>query len=331
MKIIRVIFLLFHLILAMLSACVFLNAYISPDQFAWLNLLSLGFPVFMIAYLCLTVFWIFSGKKRAVFFILLGLIFLNPVKRWINYSKEKEISGDLKIITFNAKGAKFGKDRIEDFVNRQNADLVFLQEDGDTKYNFTSLQRNSKIPVNSLYSQYETVAHKDLFYGLHNENFNAYAQQTDLRIKGRIYRIINVYLQPFKFEKEMVKLEGNQAEDKQKVKNIIGRLLPTFKIHQQQIKIVRKSIDESPYPVILAGDFNSVPNSYEYYALGKNLQDAFFIAGNGSATSFHEYKFPIRIDYIFTSESVQPVSYRIDRSAKLSDHFPVIATFRLQP
>jgi endonuclease/exonuclease/phosphatase family metal-dependent hydrolase len=60
---------------------------------------------------------------------------------------------------------------------------------------------------------------------------------------------------------------------------ILSHMIPTFQAHEDQIKKIRKAVDFSPYPVILAGDFNSVPNSYEYYNLGKDLQDAFLAAG----------------------------------------------------
>ena len=100
--------------------------------------------------------------------------------------------------------------------------------------------------------------------------------------------------------------------------------------HQDEVADIQKAVADSPYPVILAGDFNAVPNSYEYYHIGKNLKDVFVETGNGSATSFHDYKFPIRIDYIFSSPSVKPLSYKVDRSVKLSDHFPVIATFKTE-
>lgn len=89
-------------------------------------------------------------------------------------------------------------------------------------------------------------------------------------------------------------------------------------------------IKKSPYPVILAGDFNSVPNSYEYYTISDILQDCFLEAGNGFSTSFHDYKFPIRIDYIFSSKELKPLSYKVDRTRKLSDHYPVMATFSLK-
>lgn len=128
----------------------------------------------------------------------------------------------------------------------------------------------------------------------------------------------------------MVKLNGNSEEDEQKVKNIVKRLIPIFKSHQEQVKIIRENIDHSPYPVIVAGDFNAVPNSYEYYKISEGLKDAFYEVGRGSGTSFHDYKYPLRIDYIFTSESIKPVSYKVDRSVNLSDHFPVVTTFKIE-
>jgi endonuclease/exonuclease/phosphatase (EEP) superfamily protein YafD len=107
-------------------------------------------------------------------------------------------------------------------------------------------------------------------------------------------------------------------------------MVPNFKAHQEQVAAAREAIETSPYPVIMAGDFNSVPNSYEYYHLGKDMKDAFVVAGSGSATSFHDFKFPIRIDYMFTSKEILPISYKVDRSERLSDHFPVIATFKIE-
>ena len=158
---------------------------------------------------------------------------------------------------------------------------------------------------------------------------NGNAFYADIKFEGKIIRVINVYLNPFFFDKKMVKPSEDLEKNKTKFKDVIRKLVPTFKVHQQEIVAIRKAIDQSPYPVILAGDFNSVPNSYEYYKTSEGLKDAFYEAGRGSGTSFHDYKYPLRIDYIFTSESIKPVSYKVDRSVNLSDHFPVIATFKI--
>lgn len=327
MKIIRLIFFIVHVGISFLLAGTLLNAYVPPKTFPWFNLLSLGFPALMTAYLLLTLFWIISWKKRAFVFLLFGLLFFKPVMRWINYMPQKNEIPDLKIISLNAKGGFYGEGNIESYINSQNPDIVLLQEYGGKRYLFNGMKEDSQGHIITVFSKHKVIEQKQLIESDYEYN-NAYASQTDIEIKGKIYRFINVYLQPFKFQKSMVKLNGNSEEDEQKLKDVVKRLIPTFKMHQEQISAVRKSIDESPYPVILAGDFNSVPNSYEYYHLLEGLQDAFVEAGRGSATSFHDYKFPIRIDYIFSSSSVKPLSYKVDRSVKLSDHFPVIATFK---
>lgn len=308
---------------------VLLNAYIPPKIFPWFNLLSLGFPLLVIAYILLIFFWIFSWKKRAFVFMFLGLFFLNPVKRWINYSSESKETANLKIVTFNIKGGNIGSDKLQEFVDKQQADIVFLQENNYTDFKFKNLSGDNNHPVIAFYSKYKVLHRKNLFENLPDHDITAQCEQIDLEIKGKIYRVFNVHLESFGFLKSMVKLNGNGDEDEQKVKDVLKRLIPTFKTHQEQVRIIRENIDNSPYPVIVAGDFNAVPNSYEYYETSKGLKDAFYEVGKGSGTTFHDYKYPLRIDYIFTSESIKPIGYTVDRSAKLSDHFPVIATFKI--
>ncbi|MDQ0592169.1 endonuclease/exonuclease/phosphatase (EEP) superfamily protein YafD [Chryseobacterium ginsenosidimutans] len=329
MKIIRLILLILHVGIFFLLVGMLLNAYIPPKVFPWFNLLSLGFPLLMTGYILLTFFWIISWKKRAFLFLFLGLLFFNPILRWVNYSGHKSEEGNFKIISLNAKNGNLGVKNIETFINAQKADVVLLQEYGGYKeYHFDGLKRVADTAVVAVFSKFKIVGQKKLIKS-NIEHSNIYTTQTDIEVRGKIYRIINIHLQSFKFEKSMVKLNGNNEKDEEKVKNIVKRLIPTFKIHQEQISVIKKAVENSPYPIILAGDFNSVPNSYEYYHLLGGLQDAFVKAGNGSATSFHDYKFPIRIDYIFTSKSIKPITYKVDRSVRISDHYPVIATFKL--
>lgn len=330
MKIVRLTLFILHIGIAFLLLGMLLNAYVPPKLFPWFNLLSLGFPVLIITYVLLTIFWIISWKKRAILFAVLGLAFINPVTRWINYNAENNEKSDLKIVSFNTKnGLVLGKKKIKEYIVSQNADIVLLQEDIGEGYDFDGLKERSIDALTATFSKYKIIDHKALIKSDFETN-NAYANQTDIEIKGKIYRIINVYLQPFKFEKSMVKLNGNNEENEQKVKGVVRRLIPTFKKHQEQVEVIQEALENSPYPVILAGDLNSVPNSYEYYHLSKGLKDAFVVVGRGSATSFHDYKFPLRIDYVFSSESIKPVSYKVDRSVRLSDHYPVVATFQLE-
>lgn len=250
---------------------------------------------------------------------------ISPIRRWINWTDKTVEIPNLKIVTMNVKGGSIGGyEKIYDYLEKTNADIIFGQEYG-SEFNIPNYPYRT--------SNYRTIAvnskTKILDQGKLESTGKGIAFYADIQFKGKIIRVVNVYLNPFSFDKQMVKPVENMEKNKTKIKDVIKKLVPTFKIHQQQIAVIRKAIDHSPYPVILAGDFNSVPNSYEYYHLGKGLNDAFVEAGRGSSTSFHDYKFPIRIDYIFSSKEIKPVSYHVDRSVKLSDHFPVIAEFKI--
>jgi len=311
-----------------LLAATMLNAYIPPKIFPYLNLLSLAFPFLMIANILICIFWVLSWKKRAFVFLLATVLLLTPIRRWLNYSEKNDEKADFKVLSFNNKVNEFGKERVEDYVNSFDADFVFLQEAGYEKLGNPSLQ-NLKFtvhnPIISFYSKYEIIENGSIPFVSNGD-----ALYADVVVKGKRIRFVNVYLEPFQLHKSMVKPTSDIDENEEKARGLVRKFLPVFKTHQEQVEILKDFIKQSPYPVILAGDFNSVPNSYEYYTISDILQDCFLEAGNGFSTSFHDYKFPIRIDYIFSSKELKPLSYKVDRTRKLSDHYPVMATFSLK-
>lgn len=323
MKLFRLLLTFFHFgILALLLGTI-LNAYVPPKVFPWLNMLSLLFPVLMIFNVVFCFFWIILWKKRAIFFLGFSLFLIVPTSRWINYREEKSIKPNLKMITFNIKGGRIaGTEKVFNYLENSGADVILLQEYG-SQYQVSGYDYGV--------GNYEIVAlnskTKILEQGKIATNGNGNSFYADIEINGKRIRFINLYLSPFSFEKQKVKPSEDLEQNENKLRYVLGKLVPTFKNHQPEVQELQNAVSASPYPVILAGDFNAVPNSYEYYHLLKNLKDAFVEVGRGSATSFHDYKFPIRIDHVFCSESIQPVAYRVDRSAKLSDHFPVIAEF----
>ena len=323
MGIIRLILTVFHLIIIVLLFGTIMNAYIPPSVFGMLNLLSLGFPILMIINIILLIFWIISWKKRAVVFLVLSLFFIIPTRRWINFTSTKKETPNLKIISLNGKSGKFGDENIYNFLNSQNADVVLTQEykSAENLKGFEYFERN--FPVVKIQSRFPIVK-SDI---IETDAKNGRCIYADIKVNGKIIRFVNVYMEPFYLQKDMVKPTKDMTVNEEKAKNILHKLVPTFRKHQSQIAPIKGFLDSSPYPIILAGDFNSVPNSYEYYTLSKNLEDTFLKVGKGSGTSFHDFKFPIKIDHIFASKSITPISYKVDRSVKISDHFPVIAEF----
>ena len=317
------ILLFIHIVVAVLLLCTLGNAWIPPNILGNLNLLSLGFPYLILTHVILTLVWIFKKEKIAIAFALGTLIFYNPIRRWVNFSPKTEnlkTIRDIKVLTFNVKYGEYGWDKVKDYIMAQDADIILVQEKDTNRV----IKRDLiKYPSVILKTKHKIVRQAELI----DEKARGNSFYADIDINGKVIRIINIYLEPFRLNKSMfTKLDGLGFGN---ISTLLSHMTPTFQAHEDQVKRIRKMVDLSPYPVILAGDFNSVPNSYEYYNLGKDLQDAFLVAGKGSASSFHDYKVPLRIDYIFTSKSIIPLSYKVDQSVKLSDHYPVIAEFRL--
>ncbi len=325
MKIFRFLLTLFHLFNIVLLLGTLLNDYIPPRVFSWVNMLSLSFPVLMILNVLLCIFWLVLWKKRVFLFLLLSSFLVNPTRRWLNYSDTSHEKANLKIVSVNIKGGTlFGYQKVYDYLKTTDADIILAQEYASEfkvpgyehrtdAYEIVAL--NSKIKILEQ-GKIATVGNGNSFFA-------------DVEVNGKRIRLINVYLSPFSFDKGKVKPSEDLDKNKLKLRYVVRKLVPTFKNHQDEVADIHRAVSESPYPVILAGDFNAVPNSYEYYQIGKKLKDVFVETGSGSSTSFHDYKFPIRIDYVFCSPELKPISYKVDRSAKVSDHFPVITEFKI--
>ncbi len=282
----------------------------------------------MIANLLLCVFWIFSWRKRAFVFLLISTLFLTPIRRWINYSEPKSEKADFKVLTFNNKYNDYFLEEVKNYIKSFNADVIFLQESGYSglgNSDFEEMKYSLHNKRISFFSKYQIVEQDTI--PLIDKGKSVYA---DVIIKGKRIRFINVYLEPFQLHKSMVKPTEDLEENGTKAKSLVRRFMPVFKKHEEQVQILKNFIEKSPYPVILAGDFNSVPNSYEYYTISGVLKDCFLESGTGLATSFHDYKIPIRIDYVFSSENLKSTYYQVDRSQKLSDHYPVLVKFSLK-
>lgn len=94
---------------------------------------------------------------------------------------------------------------------------------------------------------------------------------------------------------------------------------------------------ESDVAVIFAGDLNSAPDSNPVRALGDTLVDSFASVhaekeGQGTFNGFRGRKSGPRIDYVFASKNLKPISAAIDHrefeGKTPSDHYPVTAVLR---
>src|SRR5690606_4509056 len=185
-------------------------------------------------------------------------------------------------------------------------------------------EKNSIIQV---LSKYPIVEFKRIFSG--DNGTSACAAYADIDVGNDTLRVINAYLEPMFIDKKLVKesLDTDKTEENSKI--IKNKLVKGFLRHESQIQKLLPYIYGSKHPVILGGDLNSVPNSYEYQQLSYFLDDGYTRVGKSSGTTFHDFKYPIRIDYLLSSNDILPVKIEVRRRIKISDHYPVVGHFKL--
>ena len=155
---------------------------------------------------------------------------------------------------------------------------------------------------------------------------------SDVLIGKDTFRIYNNHLQSFRlkrmersFIEEMT--ASNDKETLGEVKSISISLKKGFVRRARQAQVVKDHVNRSPFPVIVAGDFNDTPVSYAYRKLRKGLNDSFVNSGYGAGFTYKGNYPPNRIDYILYDNALINSVFEI-KKVKYSDHYPIIAYFR---
>jgi endonuclease/exonuclease/phosphatase family metal-dependent hydrolase len=101
-----------------------------------------------------------------------------------------------------------------------------------------------------------------------------------------------------------------------------------FLERENMVKELVKIIDETKTPLIIAGDFNSLPDEYVLGPLYARLKSATNETGKKDVFTFSTFNPEFTLDYIFYSKHFSVVDTEIV-DLKLSDHYPVTATLKL--
>lgn len=327
-------FFVFHLLVVFLSYSIYLAPYIAPSTFAYFGFIPIFYPLILTLNLLLVIVLFLRKKPVKWLFLILFFGLLPPLaKSYQFFGKKVEAEPDFKLITFNANHMR--NENITDFFLIENPDIVVIQEGTLRKKKLKNLKEgvfenyySETGTKNQVFSKYPIIEFKPIFQ-IPGDLVTG-AVYADIDTGKDTIRVINVHLGTMGVDKELVTGESNDlSEVKRGSKIIKNRMISGFLKHQKQIQLIMPYIQHSPYPVILAGDFNAVPNSYEYRQITYWLKDAYTQVGRSPGTSFHDYKYPIRIDYVFHSDELLPVSYKVRTDKKLSDHYPVVSQFRL--
>ena len=314
----------------------YLLQYVEPKHFAYLSVLSLAVPLLIILNILFVIYWLLKVKKQLILSLLVLIIGYSHVLSLYKFSSSKNIDNEnnISIMNYNVRlfnlydwiPVKDIETQIVSIIKDEQPDIVSFQEyykhdNVDLsfyKYKYENLSGQKVENGQAIFSKYPIIDSGSIDFP-DTENNAIFADV----VKGiDTIRIYNVHLQSSGISTDVNKLKSENSE------RLFNRVVKTFKKQQSQAELFLSHKNESPYKVIVCGDFNNTPYSYVYRKIKGEFVDAFEEAGNGFGRTFDFKYFPVRIDFILVDESFSVNGFK-SFSEKLSDHFPILTRVSL--
>ncbi len=285
-------------------------------------------------------------KPRYLFLSLFAIVIgWGFVSRYIQLSGTQTEVADLKVVSYNVKHfigdggekQKENADKIVEFLDAQNADIICLQE--------ARLRKNDIFNLPSTIQKMESISHyqyarSSTTYGsvtmtrypivnmgeIRFEESRNMSIFTDVVINTDTIRIFNVHLQSYQIDPNKYSIIESPGEDQEKdleeMREMGGKFKKAFQLRAKQVREIRKYMDESPYEILVCGDFNDTPVSYAYQQIKGDLTDAFVNSGKGVGRTYIGKLPSFRIDNIFHSGIYESYNFKT-YDFTISDHLPV--------
>lgn len=331
MKLFSIVFTIILGVFTMLAA---LAGNVSPATSSIMTFLALILPFLLVLCFITSIYWAIRFRLWVWITVVAMLANWGYISSMIqNPFRERAIpktAETLKVSTYNV--GRFGKDssglnarRISFAMAEERIDVICFQE-------FTEFQ---ELPIDSLsaifsiwpyvvvpkaedgtdilplavYSSYPIVD-SGLITFPYTPNS---CMWVDIRVDDRTIRIFNNHLQTTSVNQSRGDLSTS-----------VFLYSTNDVVRARQAETIHSLIKQSPYPVLVAGDFNSPPSSYTYRTMKNGLKDGFRSAGHGFGYTYRYFKRILRIDYIFHSPSLVAIDYYSPDWDYGSDHNPVI-------
>ena len=315
----------------------------TPPQHAWnLPVLTLFAPIVYMLDVATMLYWIIRWQWRNTLciglFVLLATIYLplyckiDLVRQYDTKYVERNFT---KVVTYNI--ANGNDTTMVDYVRRLRPDIVCLQEflsDAAEKWKALGAEYHSTVSTDNVFSCEIFSKHRIIRQGAIDSLDRYSAIWADLRIADDTVRVVSLHLQSTSIHHEDTQfiqqheyLYDDQREDK--LRSIVSRLADNTRKRAVQVEHICRFIEDTPYKMIVCGDFNDVPLSYAYHRIADGLDDTFSRMGRGYSYTFNGYFRLLRIDYTLVSPEIETISYESDNTVAYSDHYPVITRLKI--
>ena len=323
----------------------YLSSFVDPQDFWIISFFGLTYTFWLGINIIFLLVWILSLKRRGIYNALILIVGFQFTARNVQFNTSSKTSSDIKVCSFNTHVQElyYGgntSQKIDEYLTNQKYDVALLLE----WLNNEGTINNSAYPYQKFISTQEDNPQRN--YGLklvskypilnwerirYDHNTSNLAVIFDVDIDGKIIRFVGVHLQSNKVSpKDYQTLINSSLDEEYKTYALefIHRLKRLSQLRSKQTKTILESIENSPYPVIIMGDFNDTPQSYTYQQLQKGREDAFIEKGTGWGATYLKPLPFLRIDYIIHDKELQCTDYQSSTSIK-SDHSLIEASFKI--
>ncbi|NCI51915.1 endonuclease/exonuclease/phosphatase family protein [Sediminibacterium roseum] len=357
-RVAKVIMITANLIVVVLFLLACISPYINPSKWWFSGFTGLIFPFLLLALIFFTILWLFARPRLAlipVITLLIGWKQISVIFAWhprAGFSKEHP-ADVLRLVDWNVHGFN-GADvsdvkrnivhELSSSIIRLNPDVVCLQEFNTAESedhikpflkDFPFYFFSDDVDGNRSYQSGCIIFSK---YRIINSGRIKYPSQESLVfadiVRGNdTLRVYTTHLQSFKFGKtdysNLAKIKNQEDEHLAASKSIYRKMKTAFNLRGGQADVAHDEIAKSPYPSIICGDFNDVPNSYTYFRIRGNRQDAFLKKSFGIGRSFIALSPTLRIDYILPTDHFEVKQFdMVDED--LSDHIMLVTDLVLK-
>lgn len=333
-----------------------------PESTGYIALTGLAYPYILAVNLFFVLYWLIKKWKYALFSLVAMLAGSGRLMAFyaVSFSADSQPVPDsaLHVLTYNVRlfnlyqwdANKETRNKIFRQLDSINADVICFQEFFQSTRPGYFVTRDTLLeflPTPYYHERYSHAVNGHDFFGVAilsrypmvNKGFvpfetdvNNYCIYADIVKGSDTLRVFNAHLASIRLQREDYALlsENSAGQDvEQGGKRIARRLLKAFKRRQRQAERISAAIGESPYPVVLCGDFNDTPVSYCYSLLTADLEDSFSEAGSGIGNTFAGFDNTLlrawptfRIDYVLHDPAYRCVRYK-RHLEEYSDHYAV--------
>ncbi len=333
------------------------NAYVNPKDFIWTTVFGLAFWVILIYNVVVFLLLLLMWSNKIWISVVALLIAIPGISKSFSFGSKGKADNSIRVMSYNVHDFKHVDgvtdkevfaNQVMEMVREQAPDILCCQEFSQFKsgvsrpqciedfakeagFQYIYFNRKTNYGGNVIFSKYPLAkVAEDSGFG--KGNTYGVMVSVDAGERGK-FHVANVHLLSYMITDSEIDVLTN-ASERQNLdtigKTVLHKLSFAFQKRSEELQTVLNGMPPVGGPIIICGDFNEPPLSYNYRQMQKaGFVDTFTKAGFGIKPTYAGKLPLLRIDYIWANDVVKPLAFERHKH-KASDHYPIMLDFKIQ-